>query len=136
MGKMFLYLEKFSGVENMEFVLVYILGGCLYACIELLWRGWTHWTMLLCGGLCFTVMYVISGIELSLIKKCVLSTACICLVEFLTGCIVNLHLKWQVWDYSDLPFNLLGQICPQFLALWLMLSVPGLLFCSALRKIL
>ena len=119
----------------MEYILVYILGGLLYACIELLWRGWTHWTMVLCGGLCFLLMYLISSLSLSIYKKCVLSAAAICLVEFITGCIVNLHLKWQVWDYSDLPFNILGQICPQFLLVWLVLSLPGLLFCSALRKI-
>ncbi len=119
----------------MEFVYVYIIGGCLYACIELLWRGWTHWTMVLCGGLCFTIMYLISGMELSLWRKCILSTAGISLVEFLTGCLVNLHLDWQVWDYSDLPYNILGQICPQFLALWLLLSLPGLFMCSLLRRI-
>ena len=118
----------------MEFLIVYTLGGCLYACIELLWRGWTHWTMVLCGGLCFLIMYIISSFELSLWRKCILSAAAINLVEFLTGCLVNLHLKWQVWDYSDLPYNILGQICPQFLLLWLMLSLPGLLMCSVLRK--
>ena len=121
---------------KLEFAIVYIIGGCLYACIELLWRGWTHWSMALCGGLCFSVMYLISDLELSLWRKCVLSATAIGLVEFLTGCLVNLYLKWQVWDYSDLPYNILGQICPQFLALWLMLSLPGLYMCSLLRKIL
>ena len=118
----------------MEFLLVYIFGGMLYGGIELLWRGWTHWTMVLCGGLCFLMMYLISGLDMSLYKKCILSTALICFVEFFTGCLVNLRLKWQVWDYSDLPFNLLGQICPQFLLIWLLLSLPGLFLCSALRR--
>ena len=44
--------------------------------------------------------------------------------EFITGCIVNLWLGWDVWDYSDLPGNFLGQICPQFAALWCILSGP------------
>ena len=118
-----------------EYILVYIIGGALYACIELLWRGWTHWTMVLCGGLCFLLMYLISALALPLYKKCILSTALICLVEFITGCIVNLQLKWQVWDYSDLPYNLLGQICPQFLVMWLFLSLPGIMACTLLRKL-
>ena len=27
--------------------------------------------------------------------------------------IVNLAFGWNVWNYSGLPGNLLGQICPQ-----------------------
>jgi len=119
----------------MEFILVYAIGGLLYALIELMWRGWTHWTMLLCGGMCFLFMYIINMSPLSFIKKCVLSTAVITTVEFLAGCLVNLILKWHVWDYSAMPYNLLGQICPQFLLLWLALSVPGLFICKALSRL-
>lgn len=118
----------------MEFLLIYALGGLLYGGIELLWRGWTHWSMVLCGGLCFCLMYLISALDMGILKKCVLSAAGICTVEFFTGCLVNLGLGWQVWDYSQLPYNLLGQICPQFFLLWLALSVPGLALCSLLRN--
>lgn len=118
----------------MEFLLVYILGGVLYALMELLWRGWTHWTMLLCGGLCFTLMYRISLFQMPLVFKWPLCAAAITAVEFLTGCLVNLRLGWGVWDYSGLPGNVLGQICPQFLLLWLALSVPGVALCAALRR--
>ena len=119
---------------SMEFMLVYILGGLLYALAEIIWRGWTHWSMVLCGGLCFTLMYLISMSPLSLHRKWILSAVTITTVEFLTGCLVNLVLKWHIWDYSALPFNLLGQICPQFLQIWLALSVPGIALCEALRR--
>lgn len=119
----------------METLLIYILGAGLYGLIEIIWRGWTHWTMLLCGGLCFTLMYLVSGSELSLFKKWVLSTCLITTVEFLTGCIVNLGLHWQVWDYSSMRFNLLGQICPQFILMWFLLSIPGMGLCQLLRRL-
>ena len=119
----------------MEFILVYVLGGMLYGLMEILWRGWTHWTMLLCGGFCFTVMYLISMAELPLLGKCLLSAGVITAVEFLAGCLLNLGLGWGIWDYSGLPYNVLGQICPQFLLLWLVLSVPGLALCTLLRRI-
>ena len=118
----------------MEFILVYTAGGLLYGLAEILWRGWTHWTIILCGGLCFTLMYLISMTQLPLVKKWILSAAAITTVEFLTGCLVNLRLNWQVWDYSDMPLNLLGQICPQFLLLWLALSIPGVALCSVLHR--
>ena len=119
----------------MEFLLVYTVGGLLYALLELAWRGWTHWTMVLCGGLCFSLMYLISRAGLPRLPKYILSAAVITAVEFLTGCLVNLRLGWAVWDYSDLPYNLLGQVCPQFLLLWFVLSVPGMALCSAIRRL-
>lgn len=118
----------------MEYALVYCLGGLIYALLEIIWRGWTHWSMALCGGLCFLIMYLISGSGLGMVKKCLLSAAAISTVEFFTGCLVNLRLHWHIWDYSAARFNLLGQICPAFSALWLLLSVPGLALCGELRK--
>ena len=104
----------------MQYLFIYAAGGLLYGLIEILWRGWTHWSMVLCGGLCFLMMYLISGLPLCLMKKCVLSSAAICTAEFYTGCLVNL----------------LGQICPRFALLWLLLSVPGLWLCSRIRRVL
>lgn len=119
----------------MELLPVFALGSILYGLTEILWRGWTHWTMLLCGGICFTLMYLVSGSELSLVKKWLLSTCIITTVEFVAGCIVNLRLHWQVWDYSSLPFNLLGQICPRFILMWFALSIPGLALCTLLHRL-
>ena len=119
----------------MELLPVFALGSILYGLTEILWRGWTHWTMLLCGGICFTLMYLVSGSELSLVKRWLLSTCIITTVEFVAGCIVNLRLHWQVWDYSSLPFNLLGQICPRFILMWFALSIPGVALCTLLHRL-
>lgn len=134
-GKQKLTAER-KREEGMEFFLVYLSGAALYGLMELCWRGWTHWTMLLCGGFCFSLMYLLAMNTIALWRKCLLSTALITTVEFFTGCLVNLRLGWQVWDYSAMPLNLLGQICPQFLLLWLALSLPGLELCSLLRRFL
>ena len=119
----------------MELLPVFALGSILYGLTEIMWRGWTHWTMLLCGGLCFTLMYLVSGSELSLFKKWLLSTCIITTVEFVAGCIVNLRLHWQIWDYSSMPFNLFGQICPQFILMWFALSIPGTALCTLLHRL-
>lgn len=119
----------------MDFLLVYIIGAGLYGLIELLWRGWTHWTMLVCGGACFTLMYLISGFAVPLWAKCLLSALVISTVEFCTGYLVNITLGWNVWDYSDRAFNIMGQICPMFSLIWLVLSVPGIYLCSGLRRL-
>ena len=105
---------------------VFLIGSCTYSCIELVWRGFTHWTMGLTGGTCFCILYnVYTRFErLSLFRKCAIGSAVITAAEFIVGCIVNLQLRWDVWDYSSLPFNLLGQICPLYTGLWFLLSLP------------
>ena len=121
--------------EMAEYIAVFTAGGLIYGLLEILWRGWTHWTMLACGGACFTLMYIISASRLTAPEKLILCPAVITAVEFVTGCIVNLRLGMGVWDYSFLPFNLMGQICPQFTLIWLGLSFPGLLLCRAMKRL-
>ena len=43
--------------------------------------------------------------------------------EFAVGSVGNLWLGWEVWDYSALPGNVLGQICPQFTCYWFMICL-------------
>lgn len=120
----------------MEGVL-FLIGGRLYTWIEILWRGYTHQTMFFLGGLCFIVMGLynehIFPWELSLMMQAIISAVTITIFEFIMGCIVNLWLGWHVWDYSQLPFNLLGQICLYYFLLWIPLSVVGIILDDWIR---
>ena len=42
-------------------MVVFLIGGVTYAMIEIMWRGNTHWTMVLLGGLCFLTLYKLFG---------------------------------------------------------------------------
>ncbi|MBP1582163.1 MAG: hypothetical protein J6A26_07190 [Oscillospiraceae bacterium] len=111
------------------------LGGCAYGLVEVVFRGYTHWTMLLLGGLCFWLMAQIATLS----PRPVWLTAAPCALlitglEFLTGCVVNLLLGWNVWNYSNQPFNLLGQICLSFLGIWYLLSIPALPLAKHLKQ--
>lgn len=118
----------------MEFIIVYLLGAVLYGTIELLWRGWTHWSMLILGGVCFSLMYLLSEAPLPFILKLAISALSITLLEFGTGYLVNITLGWQVWDYSAHALNIKGQVCPLFSFLWFLLSIPGLALCSVMHR--
>ncbi len=110
----------------MEQAVIFVFGAVNYTAIELLWRGHTHWTMALAGGLCAMLIYVFNMeySEVSLIAKCFAGAIIITSVELVTGLIVNLTLKWNVWDYSHRAFNFLGQICPQYFVYWFFLCIP------------
>ena len=100
-----------------------IIGGILYAALELLFRGRTHWSMVLAGGLAMVFLYLIAvKSALPFWEKWIIGGAVITVVEFLFGAIFNLKFKLGVWNYSYMPLNVLGQICPQFTALWIALS--------------
>ena len=112
------------------------IGGFLYVMIELVFRGRTHWTMFLVGGLCFWLIGLINEIipwEMLLWKQCIVGAVIVTTVEFISGCIINLGLGWNVWDYSDMPFNLLGQICLPFSIAWIGLSAVAIVIDDYLR---
>ena len=44
-------------------------------------------------------------------------------IEFIFGVIFNLWLKMGVWDYSHMPMNILGQVCPLFTLLWVGVAI-------------
>lgn len=95
-------------------------GGAGYGVLELLWRGRTHWSMLIAGGLCFMLFSRVAETcrGRSRFYKAALCSAGVTAVEFVFGVIFNIILKKNVWDYSELPLNVMGQICPLFTLLW------------------
>ncbi len=112
------------------------VGGVLYVLIELAWRGWSHWTMLILGGICFIYLGLINEIlswNTPLWQQILIGTVGITALEFFTGCIVNLWLGWGVWDYSGMPGNILGQICPQYMLLWIPISLTGIILDDWIR---
>lgn len=101
-------------------LLVFLLGGAVYGMMEVLFRGHTHWSMVLTGGACVLTLYVLvewlnsQPLVLAALAGALIITA----YEFSVGCLVNLRFGWNVWDYSGMAGNLLGQICPVFTAAW------------------
>lgn len=107
-----------------EHALLAVLGGLLYVLIELIWRGRSHWTMAVLGGVCFVAIGLLNEVwpRMSMLLQMALGALIVTAAELVTGLIVNVWLDWQVWDYSSLPFNVMGQICLPFTAAWFALS--------------
>lgn len=126
--------------KTIENSMVFFLGAVGYGICELVYRGFTHWTMLVLGGVCFLGLYYNQKYlsSLPLVLRCVSGGVFITSLELITGSIINLIFGMAVWDYSHLHFNLFGQICLQFTLLWMLLCLPAFLFCriiqSSLRK--
>ncbi len=106
------------------------IGGGIYYTLEIIARGRSHWTMFLLGGLCFIscgIIHNISSGQLAIWQEMVWCMIVITLLELVFGIVLNGFLSMNIWDYSGMPFHILGQICVPFMLLWYFISFPAIL---------
>lgn len=105
---------------------LFYLGGSAYMGLELLWRGRSHGSMFLAGGLCFLLIGHLNKVRprLPLPLRCLAGAGIVTMVELGAGLLFN--RGYQVWDYRDQPLNFHGQICPLFTILWIPVSLAAI----------
>ena len=112
-----------------EIFFFFIFGGLTYYTIEILYRGYSHYSMFLCGGIVFYSISLFNrryNYTLHLVTRMIVSALIITVIELLFGIFFNLILLKQVWNYSTHFYNYRGQICLTFSILWFFLSLPVL----------
>jgi len=117
-------------------LVIFTVGGFIYGAIEILYRGHTHPSMFITGGLCLVWVGGLNSFfrkNLSVPVQMILGALIITTAEFICGVIVNIGFGMQVWDYSDLPFNIMGQVCLLFLCIWFLFSLPAILIEDFIR---
>ena len=127
-------MMKHSKIKKYDFL--FFVGATIYVIIEKLYRGYSHWTMFLLGGICFIALGLINEVipwDMPLLLQMFIGGIIITVLEFITGCVVNLWLGWNVWNYSELPFNLLGQISLFSSIGWVGLSLVGIVLDDFIR---
>lgn len=127
-------MEKIYRIE--KHVILFAIGGMAYFFLEVLVRGYSHYTMFLCGGACFLCCGLLNEnvkIKMSFVSQMVLSSLIITALELTTGLIVNVWLKMDIWDYSNLPYNFMGQICLFYSFLWFLVSSVAIVMDDYLR---
>ena len=126
--------EKFKAI--LKHAVLALCGGCVYFLIEMAWRGHSHWTMAVLGGVCFVLIGDINEFipwNMPLILQGAIGSGIVTALELVSGIILNLWLGLGIWDYSNMPFNLLGQICLPFTLLWVALSIVAVVLDDWLR---
>ncbi|OZV10192.1 hypothetical protein CIW83_21645 [Tissierella sp. P1] len=123
--------------QLIKYLILFIIGGISYFFIEILWRGYSHMTMLILGGLCFILVGLIGEhyftFNKSLLLQQVISCLIITVLELVFGLILNLGMGLDIWDYSNLKFNFMGQICLKYSILWFFLSLPTIILYDYIR---
>ena len=105
-------------------IIIFLIFGISYYLLEILWRGYSHWTMIIVGGLCGLLIGLINEItpKMNTVLQMLLGSVIVTIIEFVTGYIINIKLDLNIWDYSNLKFNILGQVSLLFSVLWFFLS--------------
>lgn len=117
-------------------IFLFVFGGGIYCLIEMLFRGHTHFTMIFVGGVCFLMCGMLNEVipwEMPLPEQMIICAVNITAVEFIAGMILNVWLNLNVWDYSNMPLNIMGQICLPFSVAWFFLSAVGIIMDDYLR---
>ena len=125
------------GVGLLEYGTVFALGGFGYGLLEILWRGYTHWSMIVTGACCLGSIYRWhkSHQAAAWMPFCLFCGAVITAFELLAGILVNVIGKMNVWDYSGFRIHLFGQICLPYSILWCFLGLPIKLICTKLEAV-
>ena len=114
-------------------------GGSTYCSLEVIFRGRSHWSMVVLAFILFLLIGSLNNLfpwEMSLAKQGIIGACMVTVLEFITGCIVNIWLGWNVWDYSNMPLNILGQVCLPFSLLWILLSIVCIIVDDYLRYLM
>ena len=133
-----LFLGKLSiGVKIMVILqnfAIFLFGGMGYVGLEMLWRGRSHISMFIAGGICFLLLGKLCEVKprLPLALRCLAGAGIITMVELAAGLLAN--RDYGVWDYRRLPFNYHGQICLVYSLLWIPVSLGAMLLYALIRK--
>lgn len=117
-------------------IVIFLAGGFIYGAVEILYRGHTHPSMFITGGLCLVWVGGLNSFfrkDLPVVLQMAVGGFIITLAEFICGTIVNIGFGMEVWDYSDLPFNIMGQVCLLFFCIWFVFSLPAILIEDFIR---
>ena len=105
---------------------LFTVGGLGYVGLELLWRGYSHSSMFLAGGSCFLMLGKLDQLldKKGLLFRGVAGAGVVTAVELMAGLLANRH--YTVWDYREMPLNVMGQICLPFTLAWIPVSLGGM----------
>lgn len=120
----------------LKYLVLLLVGGSIYCGIEIIARGHTFFSMFIVGGICFILCGCVNehfAWDTPLWLQMAICCLIITIIEFISGCLLNLALGLNVWDYSNQPFNVLGQICLKFSIGWYFLAAPAIILDDYIR---
>ena len=117
-----------------KYLFLFWFGGSTYVSFEVFFRGYSHWTMFVLSGVLFVFIDLLNEVwSWNILTQTLFSLFVVTAAELVSGLILNKWLCLNIWDYSDMPFNLFGQICFPFTLLWIPLILLAIILGDVIR---
>ena len=121
-----------------KYLFFFLLGGSIYYMMEIIFRGYSHVSMFVVGGIAYILIGIINEYfpwDMYIETQTLIGVGTVLVLEFISGCILNLWLKLNVWDYSNQFGNILGQVCLLFAIIWIPVVLYAILLDDCVRYI-
>ncbi len=120
-----------------KYIFIFLFGGFGYGALEVIFRGFTHWSMIITGGSALLILYLLNNAlpKANLFLKALIGALVITVIEFSVGIIVNKVFTFGVWDYTGIPGNILGIITPTFSLCWYAISIIMISIFESVQKL-
>ena len=125
-------MKKFIGKLGL-----FLSCGFIYCMIEILFRGWSHWSMFVLTGFlgvfCVDSINNVLSFDCDYIVQIIISTILCTIGEGISGIILNVWLQLNVWDYSKMTFGtfFFGQCNVLFCFAWMLIISIIIFYCDA-----
>ena len=125
-------MKKFIGKLGL-----FLSCGFIYCMIEILFRGWSHWSMFVLTGFlgvfCIDSINNVLSFDCDYIVQILISTILCTIGEGISGIILNIWLQLNVWDYSKMTFGtfFFGQCNVLFCFAWALIISVVIFYCDA-----
>ena len=123
-------------IKLITYIVIFITGGLIYMGLEMLWRGYTHWTMGIVAGIATILIGLINEIvpkDTPLLVQAPIASLIITELEYISGEILNVYLGLNIWDYSQMPLNVDGQVCLPASLLWMVIGLIAVVLDDFIR---
>jgi uncharacterized membrane protein len=120
----------------LKYIVIFISGALIYMGLEMLWRGYTHWTMGVVAGIATILIGLINEVfpkDTPLLVQAPIASLIITELEYISGMILNVYLGLKIWDYSQMPLNVDGQVCLPASLLWMILGLVAVVLDDFIR---
>ena len=123
-------------------ILLWFWAGGVYFFAEVIWKtaqgrpetiSWTMFALAIILAIPMERFGAELPWEMPLIAQAGISALAVIATEFVAGLILNVALGLGIWDYSNVPGNIMGQVCPQFALLWFVVSIIGIVLMDWMR---
>lgn len=90
-----------------KYLVLFLIGGIFYVCLELLWRGRSDITSFFMGGIALLVVGQLNegyDYNMPIWYQMIISGTFITSMEYIVGKIFN--SDYHIWDYRDMWLNI------------------------------